>query len=242
MPPQALRLAGRGRGPIGRRARGAGAGTGAIDTRAASPASDDLAAVATLQARLLGADPHHLREHVRAGSEAAFLCMVIDASGSMGARRRAARVKGALIEVLRDAYARRDRVALIAFRDQAARILVAPGAPIELAAARLASLPTGGRTPLASGLAAAQRLIRRERSRDPLRRSIAVVLTDGRVADPGGAVISAAVALGRAADAVEVIDTEEGPVRVGLAGALARAARGRVHPLVFATGRQRRAA
>lgn len=242
VPPQALRLAGRGRGPIGRRGRSAGAGTGPIDTRPAGPASDDLAAVATLRARLLGADPWHLREHVRAGREAALLCLVVDASGSMGARRRAARVKGALLEVLRDAYARRDRVALIAFRDQAAQVLVAPGAPIELAAARLASLPTGGRTPLASGLDAAQRLIRRERSRDPLRRSIAVVLTDGRVADPSGVALTAAARLGRAADAVEVVDTEEGPVRVGLAGALARAARGRVHPLVPVASSRRRVA
>jgi magnesium chelatase subunit D len=231
LPPGALSLPDRGRGPLGRRARSGGSDAGAIDTRSASPESDDLAIVGTLRARLLGAEPNHLREHVRAGREGAFLCLVVDASGSMGARRRAARVKGALLGLLRDAYARRDRVGVIAFRDANAEILVPPGAPIEHAAARLTSLPTGGRTPLAAGLRTAEALIRRERSRDPRRRSVAIVLTDGRVGDPDGAVRKAAASLGRIADAVQVIDTEDGPVRVGLAGELALAARGELHGL-----------
>ncbi len=179
-------------------------------------------------AAIAGAD---LREHVRAGREATFVCLVVDASGSMGARRRLARVKGALIALLRDAYARRDRVAVVAFRDSAARVLVAPGAPLEVAAAALRELAAGGRTPLAAGLDAAERLIRREALRDPARRAIAVVLTDGRVPDPERAIPLAAARLGRAAAAVHVVDTEEGPVRLGLASALASAAGGHVHHL-----------
>jgi Mg-chelatase subunit ChlD len=58
------------------------------------------------------------------------------------------------------------------------------------------------------------------------------------VQDPNGEVPRAAAALGRAASAVEVVDTEEGPVRVGLAGALADAAGGRVHRLVPMTTRR----
>jgi magnesium chelatase subunit D len=231
LPGAALELPGRGRGPAGRRARSEGAGAGAVDTRPAQPGAGDLAVVATLRARLLGAGDDHVREHVRAGREAAFLCLVVDASGSMGARRRAARVKGALLAVLRDAYARRDRVAVIAFRDQSAQVLVAPGAPVERAAAAVAALPTGGRTPLASGLLCAERLLRRERARDPARRSVAVVLSDGRVGDVDGELARAAARLGRAADAVAVVDTEDGPVRVGHCAAIARAAAGTHHPL-----------
>ncbi|HLI59747.1 MAG TPA: VWA domain-containing protein [Solirubrobacteraceae bacterium] len=229
LPAQVLTLAGRGRGPLGRRARSAGPAAGAIDTRPVDGASDDLAVVATLQARLLGAGD--VREHVRAGREAVLLCLVVDASGSMGTRRRAARVKGALLGLLRDAYARRDRVALIAFRHAAAQVVVAPGAPIERAAATLAALPTGGRTPLASGLWTAGRVIARERARDATRRSIVIVLTDGRLTGSGSAALAAAAELGRAADAVELIDTEDGPVRVGLCRELARAAGGRHHRL-----------
>jgi magnesium chelatase subunit D len=84
--------------------------------------------------------------------------------------------------------------------------------------------------------------VRRERAREPGRRSIAVVLTDGRVRDPDGAVTTAAASLGRAATAVEVVDTEEGRVRLGLAAAIARAAGGRVHQLVPLPTTSRRAA
>ena len=231
LPLEALALVGAGAGPTGRRARTKSPAGGAIDSRPAAPEPDDLALVATLRARLLGADAGHLREHVRAGREGALLCLVIDASGSMGARKRLARVKGALIALLRDAYARRDEVAAIAFRDQAATVIVAPGAPIERAAAAIGDLPTGGRTPLAAGLDAAERLVRREASRARGRRTIAIVLTDGRVTEPRENVAAAATRLGRAADAVHVIDTEDGPVRLGYARALAAAAGGRVHAL-----------
>jgi magnesium chelatase subunit D len=235
--PDMLRLAGAGHGPAGRRARGAGPGAGSIDSRPARPDPDDLAMVASLRARLLG-ESQGLREHVRAGREGAFLCLVVDASGSMGAQRRLARVKGALAGLLRDAYARRDRVAVVAFRDEAAEVLIPPGAPLEQAAAALASLPTGGRTPLAAGLRTAELLVRREHGREPGRRSVAVVLTDGRVRDPDGAVTTAAASLGRAATTVEVVDTEEGRVRVGLAAAIARAAGGRLHQLIPSTSRR----
>jgi magnesium chelatase subunit D len=233
LPLEALDLEGAGKGPAGRRARGRGTGAGAIDSRPATPGSEDLAIVATLRARLTGA-PHELREHVRTGREGAFLCLVVDASGSMGARRRLARVKGALLAVLRDAYARRDRIAVIVFRDSAAEVLIAPGAPLERAAEALRSLPTGGRTPIAAGLDLAERLIRREAGREAGRRAIAVVLTDGRDADRARAIPRAAARLGRAADAVHVIDTEDGPVRLGLAAEIAAAAGGEVHRLVAA--------
>ena len=241
LPPAAVLLPGRGRGPLGRRARGSGRQTGAIDSRQANLDVDDLAVVATLRARLLGPDPQALRMHVRSGREATFLCLVVDASGSMGARLRAARVKGALLELLRDAYAKRDRVAVVAFRDAAATVVVAPGAPFERAATAIRRLPTGGRTPLAAGLRLAAELIMRERARDPSRRSLAVVLTDGRVADGDGAVMRAAQSLGRVAGAVSVIDTEDGPVRLGLAGQVAAGAGGTVHPLTPAPNLRRAA-
>jgi magnesium chelatase subunit D len=160
----------------------------------------------------------------------------------MGARRRLARVKGALLALLRDAYARRDRVAVIAFRDRDARLLVAPGAPLERAAAAIRALPTGGRTPLAAGLQLATETIARERRREPQRRALALVLTDGRVVDPEGAVPRAAAHLARAAAAVHVVDIEDGPVRLGLAGALAAAAGAPLHRLDPIPARARRAA
>jgi magnesium chelatase subunit D len=230
LPAEALRIAGSGGGPVGRRARSTGEGAGAIDSRPAGRDSDDVSIVATLRARLVQRDAA-LREHVRGGRESVLLCLVVDASGSMGARRRLARVKGALLELLREAYERRDRVAVISFRGSDAQVLVAPGAPLGLAADAIRHLPTGGRTPLAAGLGLAEEVIRREAGRDRGRRTIAVILTDGRVEDPRGEVRRAAERLGRASDAAHVIDIEDGPVRLGLAARLADAAGARRHVL-----------
>ncbi|HEV3045832.1 MAG TPA: VWA domain-containing protein [Solirubrobacteraceae bacterium] len=231
LPATALELTGVGGGPVGRRARTAGPHAGAIDSRPAHAGEQDVAVVATLHARLSGAPPEHVRAPVRAGGEGALLCLVVDASGSMGARRRLARVKGALLELLRDAYARRDRVALIAFRGRAAETLVAPGTPLERAAEAIRALPAGGRTPLAAGLDRAAQVIAGEALREPGRRAIAVVLTDGRAQDPERLVPAAAARLARLAHAVHVIDTEDGRVRLGLAAALATSAGARLHRL-----------
>ena len=229
LPP--LRRRGSGGGVrAGRRARAQGPAAAPIDSRRA-PGDDDLALVASLRERIATGDPQARRANVRAGREGALLCLVVDASGSMGARRRMARVKGSLLGLLRDAYARRDRVAIVAFRDTHAEIVHDPGRPLAHAAAAVRALRTGGRTPLAAGLDAAADLIRREHSRDSRRRAIAVVLTDGRALDAGGAVARAAAHLGRVADAVHVIDTEEGAVRLGLARGLAAAAGGQIASL-----------
>ncbi len=242
LPRQAVTLGTRGRGPLGRTALSAGPHSGAIDSRETAPGSGDLAVIASLRARLLGAPDDSLREHVRAGRESTTICLIVDVSGSMGARKRVARVKGAMLELLRDAYARRDRVAIVAFRDAAAEVVLVPGAPLERAASAIRSMPTGGRTPLAEGLATAGALIRRERMREPDRRVVAVLLTDGRAADPHGAITRAAAALGRVADRVSVIDTEEGAVRLGLAARIAAAAGGSVHPLMAPAPNRWRAA
>ena len=144
----------------------------------------------------------------------------------MGAQRRLARVKGALAALLRDAYARRDRVAVVAFRDEAAEVLVPPGAPLERAAAALAALPTGGRTPLAAGLRAAELLVRREAAARP------GPPRDRRRAHrrPRRATPTARSRAPRCASAapptrVQVVDTEDGPVRLGLAATIARRGR-----------------
>jgi magnesium chelatase subunit D len=131
----------------------------------------------------------------------------------MGAPRRLARIKGALLEVLRECYVRRDPVGIVAFRDGDAPLLLEPGAPLERAPNVIRSLAAGGRTPLAAGFVMATRLIEREVSRDPNRRSIVMVLTDWRVTSGRGEITACARRLGAAASAVHIIDVEEAPAR-----------------------------
>ena len=147
----------------------------------------------------------------------------------MGARGRMARVKGAILGLLNDAYQRRDRVALVTFRGDGAQLVLAPTGSVERAAEALTTLPTGGATPLAEGLAETERLIRAEARRDPERRALALVVTDGRSQRRQHA-IEAIQRLAKAAGVV-VFDGEQGPVRLHLAAALAQAANARLLPL-----------
>ncbi|RDD85458.1 putative cobaltochelatase [Streptomyces parvulus] len=165
-----------------------------------------------------------LRQATREGREGNLVLFVVDASGSMAARQRMSAVKGAVLSLLLDAYQRRDKVGLVTFRGSAADVALPPTSSVDAAAARLESLPTGGRTPLAAGLLKAHEVLRVERLRDPARRALVVVVTDGRAT---GGVEPVALA-GRAArlfaaegTASVVVDCESGPIRLGLAGQLA---------------------
>ncbi|GAB1641205.1 VWA domain-containing protein [Krasilnikovia sp. MM14-A1259] len=162
--------------------------------------------------------PRDLREAVHVGREANLVLFVVDASGSMAARRRMTVVKTAVLSLLRDAYQRRDRIGMITFRGSAAEQVLPPTSSHEVGVLRLASLRTGGRTPLAAGLRAAAATIATERRRDPRRRPLLVVVTDGR-ATSGPDPVTAAAAL--AGVATVVVDCESGPVRLGLARRLA---------------------
>ncbi|MDG4863380.1 putative cobaltochelatase, partial [Streptomyces sp. T-3] len=121
-----------------------------------------------------------LRQASREGREGNLVLFVVDASGSMAARQRMSAVKGAVLSLLLDAYQRRDKVGLVTFRGAGAEVALPPTSSVDAAAARLESLPTGGRTPVAAGLLKAHEVLRIERLRDPARRPLVVVVTDGR--------------------------------------------------------------
>jgi magnesium chelatase subunit D len=163
-----------------------------------------------------------LRENVREGREGNLILFLVDASGSMAAKKRMSAVKGAVLSLLTDAYQRRDKIALISFRGEGAQVLLPPTSSVELAASRLEELPTGGRTPLAAGLETAAEVLKRERRRDRERRPLLVLLTDGR-ATAGPDPRAAAARLRSFGAASFVVDTEEGYVRLGMAGDVAEA-------------------
>jgi magnesium chelatase subunit D len=92
------------------------------------------------------------------------IIFVVDASGS-AALARLAEAKGAIELLLGEAYARRDHVALVAFRGDGADILLPPTRSLVQTKRRLGQLPGGGGTPLASGLKAALDLAELARAR-----------------------------------------------------------------------------
>ncbi|MDQ0747528.1 magnesium chelatase subunit D [Streptomyces africanus] len=165
-----------------------------------------------------------LRQATREGREGNLVLFVVDASGSMAARQRMSAVKGAVLSLLLDAYQRRDKVGLVTFRGSGADVALPPTSSVDAAATRLESLPTGGRTPLAAGLLRAHDVLRVERLRDPARRPLVVLVTDGRATGgPEPVALAGRAARLFAAEGVAsvVVDCESGPVRLGLAGQLA---------------------
>ncbi len=160
----------------------------------------------------------------RIGSESNLVVFVVDLSGSMTARARLTTVRTACVDLLRDSYTRRDRVAVVVAAGTDAYVAVPPTRSVDVAVARLAQVRTGGRTPLAEGLAQALDVIDRAARTDPSRRPLLVVLTDGRAtAGPGAAERASAAADSVARQGISslVVDCEQGMIRLGLARELA---------------------
>ncbi|MFF0814214.1 VWA domain-containing protein [Rhodococcus sp. NPDC003318] len=173
--------------------------------------------------------PSDIRGAHREGREGNLIVFVVDASGSMAGRDRLSAVTGAVVSLLRDAYQRRDKVAVITVRGAGAELVLPPTSSVDVAVRRLRSLRTGGRTPLAQGFLKAREVVLRERVRDPRRRAMVVALTDGRATGGPDPVQRARIAAGLLADtsaAAVVVDCESGMVRLGLAAELATALRG----------------
>ena len=165
-----------------------------------------------------------LRLAVKEGHESNLILFCVDASGSMAARKRMEQVKTAILSLLMDAYQRRDKVGLITFRQDGAELALPPTGSIDIAATRLAELPAGGRTPLAEALLKTADVLRLEHVRDPRRRPLLVVITDGRATYGDNALGRAhqvAKHLGATGLASLVIDCETGKFRMGLASQLA---------------------
>ncbi|MEU4557793.1 VWA domain-containing protein [Actinoplanes sp. NPDC023936] len=190
--------------------------------------SSDISEISGMLRRRVRVAPRDLRESVHVGREANLVLFVVDASGSMAARKRMTLVKTAVLSLLRDAYQRRDRIGMITFRGADAEVVLPPTSSHEVGVMRLAALRTGGRTPIAAGLRAAAATIATERRRDPRRRPLLVLVTDGR-ATSGPDPLRLAPALNGVATVV--VDCESGPIRLGLAGRLAAALKAELMPL-----------
>jgi len=229
---RALTVPGIGDGNVGRRSparNSVGATVGASPTPEQGHGVHLFATL--LAAANRGAGPGPLRPEVadirraeRIGREGNLVIFVVDASGSMAARDRMAAVTGAALSLLRDAYQRRDKVAVITFRAQGARLVLPPTASAHTASRRLSRLDTGGTTPLAEGLLAARDVVVRERTRDRTRRPLVVVLTDGRATGGPDPLKRSRIAASRLAAedaAAVVVDCETSYIRLGLAVELA---------------------
>jgi magnesium chelatase subunit D len=171
--------------------------------------------------------PEDIRENKRKGKTGRILLFLVDASGSMGAHKRMAAAKGCIHAALKEAYLRRDRVALMIFRRKETRLLLPLTKSPDLAERLLREIPTGGETPLALGIGDALAFCRKIRRREIATPIHFLLFSDGRanVSATGRNPIEEALDICRSAAkesiSFSMVDTESGFVRLGMARKIA---------------------
>lgn len=167
------------------------------------------------------------RDKVREMRTGSTILFVVDASGSMGAKQRMKSVKAAVLSLLNDAYQKRDKVGLVTFRRESAELLLGITRSVDLAQKCLKQLPTGGKTPLSSGLLKGYEILKAAQIKDPHTVPYLVVISDGRtnVSAKGGNPVEEAMEIGAkiGAEGIRslVIDTENDFIKLELAAQLA---------------------
>ena len=121
-----------------------------------------------------------VREKVREMRAGCTILFLVDASGSLGVRKRMTAVKGAVLSMLRDSYVKRDRIGMMAFRRDSAELVLPPTRSVEYSYRKLEEMPTGGKTPLGEALMTVNQYMTSYSRAHVGEMCYIVIITDGR--------------------------------------------------------------
>ncbi|MBR7153251.1 MAG: VWA domain-containing protein [Candidatus Methanomethylophilaceae archaeon] len=125
-----------------------------------------------------------IRVKVRERRSGCTILFLVDASGSLGVRKRMSAVKGAVLSMLRDSYVKRDRIGMMAFRRDSAELILPPTRSVEYSYRKLEELPTGGKTPLGEALVTVNEFMTSYSRSHQGEMCYIVLITDGRANVP----------------------------------------------------------
>ncbi|MFA1819476.1 VWA domain-containing protein [Virgibacillus oceani] len=181
----------------------------------------------------LAIEKEDIRYKLKERQQGFTILFLVDASRSIAAKKHMKIVKGAIMELLQQAYQKRDRIGMVSFRKRGAEEVLPFTNKFAEAKRKLGEISTGGKTPLAAGLKKALYLCEREKRMHKQALPYIVILTDGNANEtlkPGGTAdqarsetyqIARKIAIEQFP--VTVIDTQRGRSLFGLAGELAAA-------------------
>lgn len=173
---------------------------------------------------------------VRRRTSPALVVFAIDSSASMRAHGHITAAREIMTSLFEDVYRKHDSVAVVAFRDETAEVVVPPTNDIHLAEYRLDQLPVGNKTPLSHGLATSMTMIEQERTSNPETIPFLIVVTDGRPtvaveADPLEEVTKLSERAGAAGINLVVLDMDTGIAGADVCEKMAARADGEYIPL-----------
>ncbi|TFG02963.1 MAG: VWA domain-containing protein [Promethearchaeota archaeon] len=164
------------------------------------------------------------REHIhtkkRVGKSSYLIIFCVDASGSMGANDRMEAVKGVIFSLLQSNYVYRDKVSLVVFRGEKAKVVLPPTRSTDLAYKLLKEIPTGGTTPLVTGLSKALRIALEEKRKNTGYIPLIILISDARgnvyFNDPFKDIINIGKEIRKNNLDMIIIDTEATDVKIGI--------------------------
>jgi len=128
------------------------------------------------ETRKLEVLPEHLMEKVRVGKGKALYIILLDSSSSMRMEKKVKFTKTLAWLLLKQSYEKKNKVSLVAFRNEDAQILVPPTRDVLKMEEALENLATGGKTPLTPALYKAFQIAKKEKNVIPT----VILISDGR--------------------------------------------------------------